>query len=407
MEEVFISIDNNKQELIDLTQKLVSIPTVNPPGKDYDKIVNFLERYCRKIGLATRRIHVPSNELKKLGIDKESERVSLIAIWNTSAKKTLHINGHYDVVLATNNWSSDPFKPIIKRGRIYGRGSADMKGNIASTLIAIKALKDQKVKPKCNIELSFTPDEETGGAAGFKYLVRKKYIKPNYAIGEGYNNDYFSYGNKGIAWFRIEVRGKSCHSSEPHKGINSFEKMILVANEFMKLKKRVNKRRTRYTTKNKKDRYSTMVMGGELWGGEKANIVPDKSVFTIDRRILPEESIADAKREIYSVVDRLKKRDKTLDVKLKIISAEPSNISDSQGRLFDVFSRSIYRVLGKKAKSALLAGATDMRFLMRRGVPCLGYSPDGGHSCHCDNEYVKIKSLVDTTKILANVIAKI
>jgi succinyl-diaminopimelate desuccinylase len=148
-------------------------------------------------------------------------------------------------------------------------------------------------------------------------------------------------------------------------------------------------------------------MGGELYGGNKINIVPDKSVFTIDRRILPEEDIKDVKKEISDVVKRLKQKEKGLKVKIGIISKEKAAVYDKKSKLYDSFSQSILKVLGKKGRRALLTGATDLRFLIRKGIPCAGYSVDGGNTCHCDNEYVKIKSLVDTAKIYADVMANL
>jgi len=407
MKQVYRYIDANRERLVGLTKDLVKIPTVNPPGENYEKIVSLIEKKCIKLGLKTKRIETPRSILKKSGIKPISKRINLIARWDIGAKKTLHLNGHYDVVPATSSWKTDPFKPIVKAGRLYGRGVEDMKANIASYLMAVEALKVAGVEPGCNIEFSFTPDEETGGATGFAYLVKSGIVKPDYAIGEGYHNSFASYGNKGIAWFKIEIFGKSSHSCEPYKGINSFEKMILVANELLKLKEKVAKRSTSFKTKRPVDRHPTMVMGGELYGGSKTNIVPDKSVFTIDRRILPEESVADVKNEIIAAVNRLKKKDKDLKVKVNVITAEAAAVLKGKSALFDTFSRSIKKVKGKEGKLALLSGATDMRFLIRKGVPCIGYSVDGGNTCHCDNEYVKIKSLIDTTKVFADAIASI
>ncbi|MFH1867816.1 MAG: M20 family metallopeptidase [Candidatus Omnitrophota bacterium] len=407
MKRVFDYIEKNKKRIVDLTKKLVSIPTVNPPGENYEVIVAFLKKECKSMGLKTREIRVPKKELKKHGINRGSARINLLAEWNTRAEKTLHLNGHYDVVPATSSWSSPPFKPVVRGGKIFGRGTEDMKGNIASVLMSVEALKVNNLKPRCNVELSFTPDEETGGAAGFGYLVKKGIVKPDYAIGEGYQNDFFSYGNKGMVWFRIVVHGKSCHGSEPHKGINSFEKMLMVASELVKLKNRVAKRTTSHATRREIDRHATMVLGGELFGGSKINIVPDRSVFTIDRRVLPEERLEDVKSEVIDAIERLKKNDRDLKVDVEIFAREEPAVSRRDSIIFKEFSDSISKVTGRRGRCALLAGATDMRFLIRKGIPCVGYSPDGGHSCHGDNEYVNIRSLIDTAKILARVIANV
>jgi succinyl-diaminopimelate desuccinylase len=400
---IFDYIDKNKHKLINLTKELVSVPTVNPPGLNYEKITNILKAYCEKLGLKTKRFITPRSELKKYGVKGGAKRINLIANWDTAAKKTLHINAHYDVVPVMSSWQTDPFNCVIKNGRIYGRGTEDMKANIAATLMAIEALKKNNINPGCNIELSFTPDEETGGRTGFGYLVKKGIVKPDYAISEGYNNEFISYGNKGLLWLKIDVKGKACHSSEPHKGINAFEKMVNVANELIELNKKISKRKTKYNVKYPQNRLSTMVLGGEISGGLKANIVPDYCTFMIDRRFLPEENLSKIKKEIIGTVKKLQKKDKRLNVKVSVMSEEGSVVSDGSSVLFDSFRHSLKHVLGKRGRLALMSGATDIRFLIRKGVPCLGYSVDGNNTAHSDNEFVYIKSLVDTTKIFADI----
>ena len=400
---IFDYIEKKKNKLIALTKELVAVQTVNPPGLNYEKIVNILEDYCKALGFKTRRIITPQSELKRYGVKGGSKRINLIANWDIGAKNKLHINGHYDVVPAMSTWRTDPFKCVVKNNRIYGRGTEDMKANIAATLMAIEALKKNNVKPKCNIELSFTPDEETGGRTGFGYLVKKGIVKPDYAISEGYNNGLVSYGNKGLVWFKIDVEGKACHSSEPHKGINAFEKMVSIANELIKLNKDISKRKTRHMVKYAENRSSTMVLGGEITGGIKVNIVPDNCSFTIDRRFLPEENLETVKKEITDTIKKLQNKDSDLKVKVSVMGQEDSVVSDGLSELFKKFRESVKRVLGVPAKCALMSGATDVRFLIRKGIPCLGYSVDGAHTAHSDNEFVYIKSLVDTSKIFADI----
>jgi succinyl-diaminopimelate desuccinylase len=396
-------INKNKNRLIGLTKGLVAIETINPPGLNYEKMTGLLERYCRALGLRTRRVVAPQSELKRYKVTGGSKRINLIALWDTGARKTLHINGHYDVVPAGSSWRTDPFKAVVDKGRIYGRGTEDMKANIAAVLFAIKALRENNIIPACNIELSFTPDEETGGRTGFGYLVKKGIVRPDYAISEGYNRDIISYGNKGLIWFKIDIKGKACHSSQPHKGVNAFEKMTVVVNELMKLNRRISKRKTRYRTKEASDRLSTMVLGGEISGGVKVNIVPENCSFMIDRRFLPEENINDVKQEIIATIKGLEKKDKDLKTRISVLDQEDSVVSDESSILFREFKGSVKRVLGVPARCMLMPGATDIRFLIRKGIPCLGYSVDGRCTAHSDNEFVYVKSLLETTRIFADV----
>ena len=116
---------------------------------------------------------------------------------------------------------------------------------------------------------------------------------------------------------------------------------------------------------------------------------------------MPEENIESAKKEIFDVIKRVRKKTKAVDIKCEIMSSESPVVSKAHNVFFDDFSESVKQVNKRSPKYALLAGGTDIRFLMRKGIPAVGYSVDGGNSCHCDNESVKITSLIDTAKIFA------
>ncbi|MDP2922036.1 MAG: M20 family metallopeptidase [Candidatus Omnitrophota bacterium] len=400
-------LKNNKKYVINLLAGLIEIPTINPPGENYEEMVSFLERECRLLGLTTRKYVTPDRVLDKFGINAGSRRISLVADLDIGAEKVLHINSHYDVVPATDKWDTDPFKAVVKAGRIYGRGSEDMKGNIASVLFALKALKDSRIIPKINIQLSFTPDEEIGGRTGLGYLVDEGLVRADYAMSEGYSGDYISIGNKGVLWADIEVIGRSAHGSTPHKGVNSFERMNLLVNELVKLKNRISKRKTRYSMRDAASRSATFVMGGMTQGGIKANVVPGVTRFSIDRRLIPEENINKAKEEIAVIIKKFNRRYKDSKVRIRFSSQEKPAISRKDTAFFKIVSDSVEKVAGKRANFSVMPGATDMRYFMWKGIPALGYSASGGEKWHSDNEFVSIDSLVDTSTVFALIMSQL
>lgn len=406
LKKVFSYIDSKYEESANLTSRLVSIATVNPPGKDYKKIVQVLECRCRMLGLSVKRIDVPKEYLLRFGIDPAYPRINLIADWNTGSKKTLHITAHYDVVPVTSFWKSDPFVPVTRKGRIYGRGTGDMKGAIVSMLLAVDALMRFGYKPSVNIQLSFCPDEETGGYTGFGWLVQNGLVRADFGLSEGYPDEYVSCGSKGVLWMIIEVRGKSAHGSIPYDGVNSFEYAVKLVNELERLKSKVQKRKTSFFTKGPKDKYASLMIGGELIGGNKINMVPDRTVFSIDRRVLPEEEMLEAYSEIVSVIEGFKKRYSNvgIDVNISKKAESPPLFVRDGGVLFDAVSGAIKDVIGKRCRFAIMPGSTDIRYLLERGIPAIGYSPGDTAHWHSDNEYIEIKSILTAAKVYASTI---
>jgi succinyl-diaminopimelate desuccinylase len=379
---------------------LVDIPTVNPPGEHYREIVDFLAGKCKEMGMKVRKVKVPLTEVKKSGSDKDYPRYNLLADYNTGNKRTLHVNGHIDVVPVTKKWKTNPFKAVVRGSRLYGRGSQDMKGAIACELMALKALQESRIEPKVNLQYSFTCDEETGGELGFKYLVGKGLIKANYAMGEGGKEGMWSHGMKGILWALIDVPGKAAHGAYPCKGDNSFETMLDVATELRKLKNRVDKRRTNYRTEHPQDRRATFVMGGLVKGGNKINIVPGSTSFSIDRRVLPEEEIADAKQEIVRAVRKVSPK-----ARIAFTQQNSPAAVNPKEPFCRIARKAVVDVYGT-AKPMLLAGGTDMRFIMHKGIPAVGYNASGGN-IHGDDEYVSIPSLVKTTEVYARIMGSV
>jgi len=400
-------LENNKKYAINLLSRLIEIPTVNPPGENYEEMVSFLEAECKLLGLSVKKYVTPDRVLDRYGVKAGSRRISLVADFNVGVKKVFHINSHYDVVPATDKWATDPFKAVVRGNRIYGRGSEDMKGNIAGVLFALKALKVCGIRPKINIQLSFTPDEETGGRTGLGYLAEKGLVKADYAMSEGYSGNYISMGNKGVLWAEIEVIGCSAHGSTPHKGVNSFERMNLLVNELMKLENRISKRKTRYCIRDAASRSPTLMMGGMVQAGVKANVVPGNTRFSIDRRLIPEENINKAKEEIGTIIGKFNKKYRDSRVKIRFSSQEKPAISRKDVVFFKIVADSVEKVTGRRARFSVMPGATDMRYFMWKGVPSLGYSASGGEKWHSDNEFVRIDSLVDTSRIFALIMSRL
>src|SRR5882724_1293550 len=178
-------LDKHASDLLALVRDLVRVPTVNPPGVRYDEVTLKLAAELSALGLKAKRWTVPAALAKKV-LPPELQpypRYNVLGFWPVGAKKTVHFNAHYDVVPVSGEWAhKDPFSGAVDGGWIYGRGTADMKGSIASLIFALKALRETGLSPRMNVEVSFTADEETDSLLGSGWVVEHAPIKPDYAV---------------------------------------------------------------------------------------------------------------------------------------------------------------------------------------------------------------------------------
>ncbi|MGP1355362.1 M20/M25/M40 family metallo-hydrolase, partial [Roseicyclus sp.] len=162
-------------DLVALTQDLIRIPTLNPPGRNYREICDYLAARLERRGFAVELV-------RATGAPADSDRHPR---WNLVARiegarpgDCVHFNGHHDVVETGHGWTVDPFGGEVRDGRVYGRGACDMKGGIASAVIAAEAFLATHPDFAGAIEISATADEESGGYGGVAYLAEQGYFDP-------------------------------------------------------------------------------------------------------------------------------------------------------------------------------------------------------------------------------------
>ncbi|MEM3983634.1 MAG: M20/M25/M40 family metallo-hydrolase [Sulfolobales archaeon] len=193
--------DKYVREAVALLKDMVSIPTVNPPGEHYLEFADLAKKVLENIGFNVSLIEVPEDFLDRYypyaPAHRGRPRIIVYAKYG-SGKPVLHFNGHYDVVPPGSGWTRDPFTPVEENGRIYGRGTTDMKGGIAAFIAATKSVIDSKESIKGTIEIALVPDEEAGGA-GSRYFAVKRLSEPDYVIlGEPTTNGIIGIGHKGM-----------------------------------------------------------------------------------------------------------------------------------------------------------------------------------------------------------------
>ncbi len=398
-------IDRHAADLISFLQGIVRLRTVNPPGENYGGMTGLLTAALREAGLKVRRVSIPRSLQKKtqpglLG----HPRYNVIGFWDTGAKKTLHFNAHYDVVPVSGAWKhGSPFNPVVERGRIYGRGTADMKGAIASIVFALKALRATGTKPGLNIEVSFTADEETDSLLGAGWVTAHGKLRADYAlVGEGGEGDLVCCGHNGVVWLNVRVRGKAAHGSTPEAGINALEKMSALVLALDGYKRRLAARIFR--SPDGRRMFPTLNLGGVFASGEggKINTVPATASFSIDRRVLPNEDVRTAERELRAFLKRAAAGIPQCRITIEKVSDNHSCYTAPRHPLFAAMRQSVARVRSRPARFTVSSGFNDMHFFAQvLRIPTIGYGP-GGLAYHAVNESAKIKDLTDSAKIYAD-----
>ncbi len=280
-------------------QDLISIDTSVPPGNNYGKAVRYLEPLFREIGMETQLIEIPREHCGGLG-----GRVNLLAHRRNPGKPRLIFYSHVDVVPASG-WPA--FSPRVAEGKVFGRGAADMKGAIPALLHGLNDVRHSELA--CDVSVMVTTDEEVGQASQIQYLGQ--FLQPlRGAYVHSLDSDfgYVSIANLGAIHMEIRVKGKSVHSALSHLGENAIEKANMVMNALMALKEKVSRRESAVAT-HPATGLKKMVARlniNMIKGGLKVNIVPDECVIAVDRRLIPEEDVDDAEKELMETLTSVK-----------------------------------------------------------------------------------------------------
>ncbi len=397
----------HEAELVSFLQQLVRLRTVNPPGENYGEITTLLAAALRETGLRVRRVPVPRATQRRLMPDQlDFPRYNVIGFWDAGVKKTLHFNAHFDVVPVSGKWHhGSPFSGTVDGGWMYGRGTSDMKGAIASIVFALKALRATGTNPNFNVEVSFTADEETDSTLGTGWVTQHGRLRADYAIvGEGGEGDAVCCGHNGVVWLEVRVLGRAAHGSTPQAGINALEKMsalVLALDDYKKVLAR-----KKFRTPDGKIMTPTLNIGGVFGAGEggKVNTVPAAASFSIDRRVLPDETVAAAERDLRAFLKQAAAKIPQCRITIGKISDNHSCFRDPATPFAAALRTSVARVRRRPAKFCVSTGFNDMHFFANvRRIPTLGYGP-GGENYHAVDERAKVKDLVEAATIYADLL---
>ena len=388
-------------------RELVRVPSDNPPG-DCAPHARRTAELLAAMGLPVSQLEVPAESVARNGMVSCINLVVRV-VFGDGHGPVVALNAHGDVVPPGEGWSSDPYGAEIRDGCMYGRGVAVSKSDFATYAFALRALQDAAAAGALldgTVELHLTYDEEVGGAIGPAWLLAQGHVRPDYAISAG-----FAYGittaHNGCLHLEVEVRGRSGHAAEPEKGVDALEAATRVLSELYAS-------RERYAHRNSQVpgiAHPTLVIG-LIEGGINTNVVPDRVVFRLDRRIIPEESPAQAEEEVRRDIIEAAQRCAGISVDIRrLLLAAPLQPIAGYERLVDALQRGASLAGHEPLRVHGVPIYTDARHYAAAGVPAVLYGAGprtlAEANGHRADENLRIEDLHRATEVVALALAEL
>lgn len=409
---LFARIEARRDDLVALTQALIQIPTINPPGDAYTPCAELIGARLAKRGFEVRYLRAEGTP----GDCDRYPRVNVIARREGSGPgPCVHFNSHIDVVEAGAGWTRDPFAGIVEDGKVYGRGACDMKGGLAASIIAVEALIDSGLELPGALEISGTVDEESGGFGGVAWLAGQGFFSSprvdHVIIPEPLNVDRVCIGHRGVWWAEIETKGRIAHGSMPFLGDSAIRHMGAVLERFERdLFPALKRKGTAMPVVPDGAKESTLninsIHGGQAepsGGGLPSPVVADSARIVIDRRFMIEEPIAAVKAEVRELLDGLARERADFRYELRDMFEVIPSMTDPNGPVAATTARAVRDVLGREAAFICSPGSYDQKHIDRIGKlkDCIAYGPGILDLAHQPDEYVGIDDMVQSAKVMA------
>ncbi len=402
-------VEDKKEDLISLTQDLIKIPTVNPPGEFYSDCVEYLNKRFKSKGFNTQIIRATGTP----GDTDKYPRQNIVANISNGEGPCVHFNSHIDVVAVGSGWTQPPFEGKVVGDKIYGRGSCDMKGGLAASIIAVESYLELNPNFTGSIELSGTADEETGGYGGVGYLAEKGILaKPridHVIIPEPLNKDRICLGHRGVWWAEIETLGKIAHGSMPFDGDSAIRHMHALLDRFEKeLYPILKSKKTDMPVVPDGAKESTLninsIHGGESeeFDGLPSPLVADSCRIIIDRRFLIEEELEDVKQEVSSILEDLTTDREGFLFKLRDLFEVIPSLTPEEAPVVQAVKRAVNEVMGSPPEMVVSPGTYDQKHIDRIGKleDCIAYGPGILTLAHQADEYVNISDMIDSACVM-------
>ena len=382
------------ENVVDLLSNLVAIPSVNPMGRDLTgpiyfeaNVTEYIRQFFAKLGCPHEVIEVSPG------------RCNVLARYESpGATQTFLLDAHQDTV-PVDGMTIPPFEPTIKDGRIYGRGSSDVKGGMAAMLWAFRRLVLEKPAGAANVIMSCTCDEEAT-TTGINDLVRywqdgdgRSTLlneKPDAAIIAEPTLLDVVVAHRGVTRFVISTAGRACHSSDPTQGVNAIYRMARLVSCLEEYAAELPGRSPAHPLCG-----PATLSVGLISGGASVNVVPDECSIEVDRRLTPGDNADEAYDDIRNFLTS--KLDFEFDMQPPYI-VSPTLSNEDNGWLADGLQQHISEVAGPHASVGVPYGTHASR-TCAAGVPSVVFGPGSIDQAHTKDEWIEIDQLEKASEV--------
>jgi acetylornithine deacetylase/succinyl-diaminopimelate desuccinylase family protein len=358
-------------EVIDALRQLVSLPSPTPPG-DVALVADWVEARAREIGAEVTRQEV------------ESGRDNVLALLRFSPGSRLVFNTHMDVNNPEGHvWSSPPFRPIVKDGRVFGCGSCDAKGSLAAMLVAMRRLAQKPGGLRGELLLTAVTGEEAGGL-GSLHLVQQELQGDGAVVGEP-TELAIMRAHKGTYIRRLRFHGRAAHSGRPDVGVNA----LLHGAAFCLAYDRIN---ARLVTRPHPLLGPASATATVFRSGTRQNSVPDTAEVIVDRRLVPGEKRSDADEELTLLLAKLTQEWPGFNADLVevLVATEPSE-TEEEALIVERALAAAATVRDEAARPRGFSAGCDMSKLVNvAGIPTVVCGPGSLAQAHTPDEFVEI-----------------
>jgi acetylornithine deacetylase len=359
-------------DLQKLVCELVAIESVNPDlvatGSGESKIAAFVASWLATEGLAVQVVEPLPGRASVIGV-----------LAGAGGGMSLMLNAHMDTVGAGG--MKDPFTPVVREGRVYGRGAYDMKGSLAAIMIAAREAK--KLKLHGDLIVAAVADEEVASVGTAAVLKR---VEADAAIVTEPTEMRLCLAHKGFAWLEVETRGVAAHGSRADLGVDAVGHMGRILTGVLELDRRLRAGRGHLLLG------TGTIHASLIEGGQELSTYPARCVVKLERRTIPGEDGASALREIEEVIAAARVADPALEASAELLMERPPSQLGADSFVTEAVEKAATEELRRQPEVIGVAYWMDMALSNAMGIPTVAFGPSG-EGAHADVEWVDLASL--------------